>query len=196
MKTKLFLSIGTMALLAACDGGDAPVAMQTDPYSDAAGAPASVAPTDGALPDATPMAPQDFVDQAAASDVFEVEAGKIALDKTQTDEIRAFANMMVHDHGQDQTQLKTAVNEAGNGLRHAPELTADQRAQLDALRGAGGDFDAVYVRQQKAAHEKALALLHEYATNGAVPPLAEYAGKASEVVTKHLSEIQKLPSAE
>jgi putative membrane protein len=194
MKTKLFLSLGAVALLAACGGGDAPEAMQTDPYSDGAEAAGNTAPADDGTAAAAP-APQEFVNEAAASNVFEVEAAKIALEKTQSDEIRTFANTMLHHHNQNQTELKTAVGEAANGLRHAPELTADQRAQLDALRQAGGDFDAVYVRQQTAAHEKTLALLNEYIANGGVPVLTEYAQRTAGVVSGHLSDVKKLPSA-
>lgn len=141
------------------------------------------------------LPPQEFVDRVGASDLYEIEAARIAMDKAKSDDVREFASIMLHEHDQAQARLKTAVAEADMGLRYAPKLTPDQQAQLDALRSAGGDFDATYMRQQRAAHEKALAMLHGYAQVGEAQPLREHAQNASEIVAKHLTRAQLLNPA-
>lgn len=142
------------------------------------------------------LPPQEFVDRAAASDLFEIEAARIAMDKAQSDDVRKFASMMLHDHDQAQAQLKTAVAAADMRLHYAPKLSTDQESQLEALREADGDFDAVYLRGQRAAHEEALALLHGYAQVGEAQPLRKHAQAASQTVTMHLNQVQSVAPAE
>src|SRR6201999_1346270 len=46
----------------------------------------------------------DFVNEAAMSDMFEIQAGKLAASRT-TGEVQTFANQMVTDHSKTTTDL-------------------------------------------------------------------------------------------
>lgn len=183
--------LGLTALgLAACGSAEQPQADGRDSNVTVPGQPAE-AGKDGFVK----LPPQEFVDRASASDLFEIEAARIAMDKAASGEVREFASMLLHDHDEAQAQLKTAVGAAGMQLHYAPKLTADQESQLEALRKAGDDFDAVYLHQQTGAHEEALAMLHGYAQVGEAQPLREHAQTASESVAKHLNRAQQLARA-
>lgn len=185
MKATMAIGLAGALVLAACN----------DTQDDQTVAEAT--PTDLATPTAPPApdgsTPQGFVDIASASDRYEVEAGRLAQDMGKSDEVKAFGAMMVKDHTTSSANLKTAVAEAGNGLAVNPALTDKQQRDLDQLRTAGENFDAMYAQQQVSAHEAALALLQGQASGGTVEQLKAFAAKTAPVVEHHLGEARDLP---
>ena len=147
----------------------------------------------GAPDMATPANAQAFVDAAAASDLFEVESSKLAQTMAKDGAVKDFAAMMVKDHTKSSEDLKAAAAKASPPPSVAPKLTAAQQADLDALKGAGGNFDRLYAQKQVAGHEQALAMLRGYADGGDSAPLKDFAGKAVPVVSGHLDAARKLP---
>ncbi|MDB5446332.1 MAG: hypothetical protein JWQ97_1649, partial [Phenylobacterium sp.] len=146
------------------------------------------------VPQAAPVpSAQDFVNQAAAGDAFEIAAGQVAQQRAQSPAVRAFADMMVHDHTESTSALKKAIAEAGHPLSLATTPSADQQAQLAALTHEDAkSFDKAYVEGQVAAHQAALALLQAYGQNGDEPALKAFAGEAVSVVERHLDQAKAL----
>lgn len=157
---------------------------------------AEAPPTDTALPGeaATPdtTSPQGFVDTMAASDMFEIEAGRLAQEMGQSEAVKDFGAMMVEDHTISSDKLKTAVAAAGNGLAVNPAMTPVQQGLLDQLRTAGENFDAMYVQQQVDAHETALGVLQAQAQSGTVEQLKTFAADTATVVEGHLDHARGL----
>ncbi|MEC9016381.1 MAG: DUF4142 domain-containing protein, partial [Pseudomonadota bacterium] len=58
-----------------------------------------------------------------------------------------------------------------------------------------GNFDSVYVRNQRMAHNAALALHQGYARNGDTPALKETASAVAKVVQEHIDHLASMPSA-
>ncbi|HVJ01601.1 MAG TPA: DUF4142 domain-containing protein [Sphingomonas sp.] len=136
---------------------------------------------------------QQFVNDVAASDQYEIEAGKLAQERAQNQALKDFGKMMVDQHSQSTEKLKTAGNAANPAIIPDPVLNAEQEANLAALRNAeGAAFDAAYKTQQIAAHEKALSLVQGYAASGDVPELKAFAGEAQKMVQEHLTKIRSL----
>lgn len=139
------------------------------------------------------MAPQEFVTQAAASDMFEIESSRLAADKAQDAKVKQFAKMMVADHTKTTNELKTIAASLQPAVTVQPTLPPDMQSNLDALKNASGaDFDRLYVGQQIPAHQQALALHQSYAQNGQEPQLKTFASKTSQAVQRHLTEAQQL----
>lgn len=139
----------------------------------------------GAFADQPPTA-LGFTQASAMSDMYEIAAGKIALEKAESDEVRAFAQMMVADHTTSSKALQDAVATSGQTLAMPTELDAEHRAQVDILNSLqGAAFDREYLSQQMAAHRKALAILKAYAGNGDVAELRQFAQGTISVVQKH-----------
>ena len=105
-----------------------------------------------------------FVNAAAISDMYEVTAGKVALQRSDNADVKKFAQQMIDAHSKTTQKLK--------GLLPAtivPPSSVDSRRQgmLDDLRGAkSGDFDHRYATQQVAAHKEADILMRGYAKDG------------------------------
>ena len=188
MRTRLLLVSAAALALAACgsneEATEAPAAEGT----------AVAAADPAAEPD--PATPQGFVAMAASSDLYEVEAGRLAQEMGQDQAIKDFGAMMVADHTASSEKLRAAVAEAGPGVPVPPDMLPRHRQQLDALRNAGDQFDSVYAQQQVAAHQEALALLQGQASNGTAQSLKAFAAETAPVVEGHLAEARELASAD
>lgn len=185
MKIQLaFVSVAALAL-AACGSDDT-----ADETVAEATATDTALPTDAATPDTT--SPQGFVDTMAASDMFEIEAGRLAQEMGESQAIKDFGAMMVKDHTASSDKLKAAVAEAGNGLTINPTMTRVQQGLLEQLRTGGENFDAMYAQQQADAHETALGVLQTQAQSGTVARLKAFAAETAAVVEGHLEQARAL----
>lgn len=155
---------------------------------------ADLGATNMAAPADVPTDPQQFANAAAASDQYEIQSSQMAAEKAARADVKEFAAMLVTEHQTSTANLKTAAGQVSPAITPAPELTAEQQANLDALRAAanGEAFDRLYLQQQVPAHEKALAMLQGYAQSGQAQPLKDFAGQTAPVVEKHLERARQL----
>lgn len=162
--------------------------------------------TEAAAPDANPAATiptpsneaaaPDFVAKAAASDMFEVEAGKLALTKTANKDIKAFAQMMVDGHTKTTEDLKAAIAASGQAITPPAALPSDKQDALNDLKEkTGADFDKAYLDSQVDAHQAALDLLTRYANDGTVPQIKAFASTTAPVVQEHYDKAKALRDA-
>ena len=104
-----------------------------------------------------PLEPQDFVNMAASSGMFEVQSSELALERAGSDEVKDFARMMIRDHGELNEQLKAVA--AARGLTVPAEIAGPPAQHMEAVMGAEGDrFDQAYLDHQVQAHAEAIAL--------------------------------------
>ena len=133
-----------------------------------------------------------FVTNAAIGDMYEIESSKIAQEKGQNADVKAYAKMMIADHTKMSADLKTAVGSTAD----APIPTAmDERRQgmIDNLRQAPADqFDKVYLAQQVAAHGENVTLHETYAENGDNAAIKAHAAKGLPMIQKHLERARQL----
>ena len=183
------LALSAAMALAACSQRSEETTMEAEPAATTADA--GPAEAEAAADPAAPTDAQGFVNAAAASDMFEIESGKLAQQKGTSQAVKDFGAMLEREHTKSTADLKTAAGEAK--VAPAPEMTAKQKSDLAALQGAADNFDQLFKTQQIAAHEQALALLKAQAQNGAAAPLKSFAEKTAPVVEKHLAEARKLP---
>jgi len=187
MKLHLFLTAAAGSLaLAACGTAEEPA--EAPPEAE------TTAPAVNPTADlADPSTPQGFVDTAAASDMYEVEAGRIAQEKGQSDAVKQFAQMMIDDHTTSSENLMAAAGQA-SGVTVAPRMTAMQQQMLTELRNTGTEaFDGVYKQQQVNAHQQTLAALQDYAQSGTEASLKSFAATTAPVVEMHLGMANELP---
>lgn len=196
MRNSLYLA-SSMALalsLAACGNDNG--AASPDQIDNAVGVNEAVADLrdDNMTADAaTPTTGAEFANMAAASDMFEIESAKIAAGKAVNADVKAFAAMLSKDHTKSSADLKAAGAKASPAIVPNPVLTAEQTANLAALRNATGEaFDTLYLGQQVTAHEKALALLKGYSAGGDTESLKDFATKTVLPVQMHLDRAKEL----
>lgn len=193
MRTTVILAAALLAT--ACNSPDSGEAEQAraDDAMTADGVPGATG-SDGMAQDSTMMAANvsaaDYVSRAAISDMYEIEAGKLAVQKGETEQIRKFGQMMVDDHTKSSQEMKSLMAKMTPAATAPSRLDAEHQGMIDRLKSASGAaFDREYQNQQMMAHRKALALHEGFGSNGDNADLKAFAQKVTPVVRKHHDQI-------
>ncbi|MGR4862606.1 DUF4142 domain-containing protein [Caulobacter sp. LARHSG274] len=164
-----------------------------------AATPTEQAATPDANPTATVPTPSDetkaatFVEKAAASDMYEIEAAKLAAKRSANAEVKAFAAKMEKAHTKTTEDLKAAISASGAAITPPAALPADLQGKLDDLTKADDkDFDKKYADDQVDAHQAALNLLQRYAQDGDTPAIKAFAAATAPAVQEHLNMAEGL----
>lgn len=167
------------------------VAQQEEP---AAGGTAATSPEmQQAMTDAA-----TFVRTASASNQWEIESSELALDRSENENVQAFAEQMVQDHEAVAERLAARLDErddelmdpdtAGLDVKHAEMLTQLQEASDE-------EFDSLYLQMQLQAHEEAVALFEGFAESGNDQDLQRFAEETLPSLQGHLEMVRDLASA-
>jgi putative membrane protein len=135
-----------------------------------------------------------FVSNASQSDMYEIQAAKMASTRSKNADVKAFAKMMIAEHTAMTNQMKPLMTAAGQ----TPADKLDERRQgfVDNLKTASdADFDKTYIDQQVAAHGEALTLMQGYADNGGDAGLKAGAAKAVPKIQMHLDKAKAIQGA-
>jgi putative membrane protein len=134
----------------------------------------------------------DFVKEVAISDMFEIEASKLAQDKGNAPE-KSFASQMVTDHSKTSTELKGLVSSGKVKAELPAALDGSHQSKLDKLKGESGkDFSSDFDSIQVSAHKDAVSLFERYAKGGDNADLKNWAGKTLPALKHHLEMAQNL----
>jgi putative membrane protein len=136
---------------------------------------------------------QEFANKAAISGLYEIEAARIAEQRSPNPDIDRFAAQMIRDHGRNNLELKATA--ARIGLRLPTRLDAQHLGLIAQLRSANaGQFNATYAQQQVQGHQDAIAIFTSYARSGGSAQLERFARKSLPVLEHHLEMAQALPT--
>jgi len=153
--------------------------------------PAQQLPTTTAPSADAALDPASFAKEAAAGNEFEILSSELALKRSQSPEVREFAQTMIDDHSRAQEELQAAAK--GDSVSMAPELSMEQKQTLQALGQAEeSQFDSAYLSAQLKAHDQAIALLGSYADKGAAGGLKTYATAHYPTVRTHKVRAESL----
>lgn len=136
---------------------------------------------------------EDFVDDASAKGIAEVEAGKLAEQKSQSADVKAYAAMMIKDH--------TAANEKLKGIATAKKLEVASDAMLmDKAKAMILDirddsFDKSYANNQVKAHEATIEIFKKEINEGKDAELKAFAKETLPKLEAHLTGAKKLAAA-
>ncbi|MDP8916043.1 MAG: DUF4142 domain-containing protein [Pseudomonadota bacterium] len=136
---------------------------------------------------------EGFVTNAAISDMYEIAAGKLALEKSKNAEVKKLAQQIISDHEKTMAEMKTAMGSAGADVTAPTAMDERRQGMVDNLRQAAPDqFDQVYIGQQVAAHNEAVTLHRTYADNGDNAALKQLAAKHLPALQNHLQMAQAM----
>ncbi|WP_350600264.1 DUF4142 domain-containing protein [Pseudomonas sp. 65/3-MNA-CIBAN-0223] len=141
----------------------------------------------------------DFVDNAAAGGIAEIETSRLALEKSSSADIKAFANMMITDHSKANDELAALARK--NDIEVPDTTTLVKQAKEKILEVRDESFDAAYANNQVKAHEETIELFKKEAntvTDDKVKGATElkaFAQKMLPALEKHLAEAKKLQAA-
>jgi len=132
-----------------------------------------------------------FVSNASQSDMYEIQAGKLAETRSKNADVKAFAKMMVTDHTAMTNEMRPLI--AAAGQKPADKLDERRQGFIDNLKQAtDANFDKTYIDQQVAGHGEALTLMQGYAGDGSDAGLKAGAAKAVPKVQAHLDKAKSI----
>jgi putative membrane protein len=151
----------------------------------------------GSVDAATTTSTQGFIEAAAISDMYEVEAAKLALARSTRADVKAFAQKMLDAHTATSRELKSVVAAQNIAVTIPAALDDRRKGMIDNLAGASaGDFDGRYIDQQEMAHNEAETLFRNYASNGDNTALKQFASNTVTAIAGHLQEARALDEAD
>ena len=133
-----------------------------------------------------------FVRTAAISDMYEIQASKLAQTKAASADVKTFASKMITDHTKTSDQLKSIVS-SKPGMTLPTSLDAKHKALLAKLKSAGTSFDSTYAHQQLEAHQQAVMLFTSESQHGKDADLKKFATDTLPALQQHLAMAQQLP---
>ncbi|MFN2542663.1 MAG: DUF4142 domain-containing protein [Chthoniobacterales bacterium] len=137
---------------------------------------------------------------AVTADTVDIEAGKLAAEKSSNPKVKEFAEMMVRDHG----SVNKKATDLAAKLKLTPEASDTSRTlksngdkMLAKLRGlSGAEFDKAYVDNEVAYHEAVIKTVTETlipnTKNAELKALLESAGP---IFNSHLTHAKELQSS-
>ena len=132
-----------------------------------------------------------FVTALATSDMYELEAAKIAASKSSNAKVKDLAAMITKDHTASTAKLKSLAPTEAADTTLPTALDERHKGLIDNLNAASAtDFDKVWLTQQVAAHNEALTLLNGFKDHSETPGLAGLAGEIIPKVTMHRDAAQ------
>lgn len=149
---------------------------------------------------------ESFAKQAMLANKAEVKLGELAVQKAQSAEVKAFAQMMVKEHTNGLNALKEAVK--GQGVEEPAQLDAKHQTLYDRLsKLSGAEFDREYMKAMVDGHREVKSMVETRAnrtptttgTSGRVSDdsrldnaVNQWATKALPTVTKHLEQAEQI----
>lgn len=135
---------------------------------------------------------QDFVTEAAISDMFEIETSKLAQEKKDS-HADAFAQKMITDHASTTEAIKAMVQSGRLTATIPTSLDGSHQSKLDKLKGLdGAAFENQFRSDQIAGHKDAVDLYRRYADGGDHPDLKAFAQKTLPTLEQHQKLAEEL----
>ncbi len=138
-------------------------------------------------------ADRKFMMKAAQGGIAEVELGRLAAQKSQDPQIRAFGNRMVQDHSQANDKLMQVAQTLNVELPTTADAK-DQKTIAKLQNLSGSAFDKVYAPDMVKDHKKDIAEFEHEANNVKNPALKAWVQESLPVLKEHLQLAQALPA--
>ena len=185
--------LGGVVALAQAPGSPQQPSMpqQQSPSSSTAGNPGT-----GAYPSTAPTS-QDFAEKAFVSKALEggeaeVQLGQLAQEKSQSSDVKQFAQKMVNDHSQMADKwLKPVAKQLDVSEPKGP--SKKDKKEIARLQGlSGADFDREYITMMVKDHQQDLKEFRNEADAAQDQNVKQIAQQGSKIIEQHLQLIEQI----
>lgn len=147
------------------------------------------------MSDAEVKALREFANAAAIADMYEIQAGNIAWERSKSPEVKKFGRMLIADHTGSSAKLKVLADQNEGSVTDT--LDDAHQQMIDQLENADENaFDATFIKQQIDAHQKALALYEGYAKSGGPEEFQRFAKETAKTIAMHLERARGLTGSD
>lgn len=135
---------------------------------------------------------RQFIQKAAGSGMFEVQAAQLAKTKARDPSLKSFAGMLEDHHAKANDELMKLATAKGVEVGAAPPR-ALRREVAQLGKKEGQEFDQAYLRDVGIkAHEKDIKLFEKASKDAKDPEVKAWAGKTLPVLKEHLAQARKM----
>lgn len=138
-----------------------------------------------AVEDTSSHVDDDFVQRAALGSLLEIEAGKLALERSSDPRVRDLAQRIITDHTKANAMLQEVAGSSGEQL---PTRLGGEGAQMveDLKAHQGAAFDRAYLAAMVGDHNDDIELFESEAQNGRDARVRQYASQITPILKEHL----------
>jgi LPXTG-motif cell wall-anchored protein len=135
-----------------------------------------------------------FINAQAETNLAEVALGKVVMERTTSEKVRALATDLVSDHQQVMELNRALHSKIGVPVPDAPNAT--QLATAEKVKGQSGTaFDEAYVTAQVEGHMKSVAAAQQEISSGSHPGVKAFATDYLPKAQMHLKHAQEVQAA-
>lgn len=128
---------------------------------------------------------ESFWNDAARGNMAEIMASEMALQKSQNESVRQFAQQMVTDHTAASTELQSLA--AGKSVTLPTATSTKQKSAIDKLgEKSGADFDSAYMKMMVKDHENMVKMFQKQAESGSDADAKSFAARTLPTLQSHL----------
>ena len=163
--------------------------------SQESGTSASASATTEASSSSSQLTEQDqkFVKDAAAGGMAEVEMGKLATQKGQSESVKKLGQRLVQDHTKANQELKQIASKKGITLPTQP--ASEHKSALDHLKSLqGAEFDKAFTQHAIQDHQKDIQKFQKASQQLQDSELKSFASKTLPVLQQHLQMAKQAES--
>ncbi len=140
---------------------------------------------------------QDKMFLKAASDgsLFEIKTSQLALQKSNSADVKQYAQQMIDDHTKLMEQMKPVAAEAG--VTPPTDLVSKlHKTEYKKLQGLSGDaFDQAYIKAQLMDHQQTEKAFKTEESAGQLADEKAAATQGQPIIDDHMQKIQQIAQA-
>lgn len=137
------------------------------------------------------MQDKSFVKKAAEGGLAEVRLGELAQQKSNSQDVKEFAQKMVNDHTQLNSQMQPIAQQMG--VSSPKEISKKDKKEIAKMENLSGQqFDEAYIKYMVKDHKKDLSEFKDEASRTQNPQLKNAAQQGAQVIDQHLQLAEQL----
>jgi putative membrane protein len=132
-----------------------------------------------------------FVKKAMQGGMAEIQLAQMTLQKTNSDQVKQFAQRMIDDHTKMNDQLKPVAQQLGVDV--PGQVSKKDRATMAKLQALSGPaYDQAYIKDMVNDHKQDLSDFQMEASSGQDQTVKDAASQGSKVIAQHLQMAQQM----
>lgn len=139
---------------------------------------------------------EDFIRKLSIGNMFEIQAGEVAIARSQRQDVRRVADILIADHRKNAETIKSVITV--NNINVTPPMALDREHDdkiVDLKEERAETFNRAYIDGQIAAHEETIAMFEDYVDHGNNRVLRNFAVDTLPTLRQHLALVQNLAEA-
>lgn len=136
---------------------------------------------------------KQFLHDLGEDSNFEIASAKLALQKSQSKDVKEYAEMIIKDHTSLKQEIRSANQSVHTSAAPTSSMTTTDHARMIELKALSGEsFDKAYIKELIKGNDEIQKEEKSEASDSTVEPVKKLAERAAEMDTKHSEKAKQL----